>query len=460
METNIHQKMEQISRSVTLKAVIVGILTLLLLIPSVMIQNLILERQNRSEETISRINAKWSNAQTINGPVLAIPYTVKKTDEKKNLFTEYHTLYLTPEQLSINVKLIPEERHYGIYKAILYKSDVHLSGKFAHIDSLPVNGEIKWKDAYVQLGITDLRGIENNVDFVMNNSHFSAKAGGKKDVIGEGLNISLKNNSSFTSEKEWNFSCNLQLKGSSDINFIPIGKNTNVEVSGNWKAPSFIGSFTPEYKLTESGFSANWNVLHFNRNIPEYWTDNTSSFTENSFGVDLVDTVDHYQLNMRSAKYALMFISLTFVVFFFVEVLTKKRIHPIQYFLVGIALILFYSLLLSFSEQIGFGFAYLIASAATIGLIVTYAHSIFKNKKQTGILALFLSILYIFLYVILQLEDIALLIGSVGLFVILGIIMMLTKKIKWYKEDEKNGDEIQLPKVNQSAKKEFDDLEI
>ena len=145
--------------------------------------------------------------------------------------------------------------------------------------------------------------------------------------------------------------------------------------------------------------------------------------------------MDHYQLNMRSNKYALMFIALTFVVFFFVEVLTRKRIHPIQYLLVGVALILFYSLLLSISEQLNFGISYLIASIATIGLITVYANSIFRNKTQTGILAFLLGILYIFLYVVLQLEDIALLIGSIGLFVILGIIMYLSHKIKWYNED-------------------------
>jgi inner membrane protein len=149
-----------------------------------------------------------------------------------------------------------------------------------------------------------------------------------------------------------------------------------------------------------------------------------------------VETVDHYQQNMRSAKYAIMFIALTFVVFFFVEILTKKKIHPIQYLLVGIALILFYSLLLSISEQLNFAVAYLIASIATIGLITLYTHSIFKNEAQTGILTFVLCLLYIFLYVILQLEDVALLIGSIGLFIILAIIMYFSRKINWYKQEE------------------------
>jgi inner membrane protein len=177
--------------------------------------------------------------------------------------------------------------------------------------------------------------------------------------------------------------------------------------------------------------------LSFNRSIPERWTDQESvSFKNSSFGVSLVDTVDHYQQTMRSAKYSIMFVILTFVVFFFVEVLSKKRIHPVQYLLVGIALILFYSLLLSLAEQIGFGIAYLIAAIAIISLITSYSYSIFKRKTETVILTLILGLLYTYLYVVLQLEDIALLIGSIGLFVILGIIMFISRKIKWYKPEE------------------------
>jgi len=435
METT-NEKIEKFSQSVTLKAVIIGVLTLLMLIPGSMIQELIHERQNRSRETIEKINSKWSNAQTINGPVLVIPYKTTTTDEKKTTKTENHTFNLAPEMLIITSKLTPEERHYGIYKSILYKSSLDISGNFKAIDQKQIEGEPQWGDAYIRLGLSDLRGITKNIDFEINKQHFTAETGGNDDAIGQGLIISLKNAALFQSAKRLDFHCNMDLNGSSNINFIPMGRSTQVLVEGNWKAPGFIGNFTPQYKINETGFTARWNILHFNRNIPESWKDgNIIDTADNSFGVNLVDTVDHYQLNMRSNKYALMFIALTFVVFFFVEVLTRKRIHPIQYLLVGVALILFYSLLLSISEQLNFGISYLIASIATIGLITVYANSIFKNKTQTGILAFLLGILYVFLYVVLQLEDVALLIGSIGLFVILGIIMYLSHKIKWYNED-------------------------
>jgi len=443
METTI-KRAEKFSQSITMKAIIIGFLTLLMLIPGVMIQDLITERQKRSEETIEKINAKWSNAQTINGPVLVIPYTSSITDEKNVVKVENHSLYLAPETLNINARLIPEERHYGIYKSILYKSEMDISGKFKKLDiQLPANCLIDWKAAYIRIGISDLRGITNNLDFVFNGSHFVAETGGTSDVIGQGLVIAIKNPDLLQSQNALSFRCNLKLNGSSNINFIPLGKTTQVQMAGAWSAPGFIGSFTPEYSLNDKGFNAKWNILHFNRNIPEAWTDNKiQSFDDSSFGVNLVDTLDHYQQNMRSAKYAFMFIALTFVVFFFVEVLTKKKIHPIQYLLVGIALILFYSLLLSISEQLNFGIAYLLASIATIGLIAVYAHSIFKNKTQTGILTVVLGVLYLFLYVVLQLEDIALLIGSIGLFIILGIIMYFSRKINWYKQDEAEEPEI------------------
>jgi inner membrane protein len=426
------------SQSLTFKIIIIAVLTLLLLIPNGMIQHLISERKMRSIETIEKINEKWSLAQTICGPVLTIPITTTHVDKDKKTFTTQEELHLTPEILNIQTRLFPEERYYGIYKTILYKSEINLTGKFTVLDKLkPENSVLHFDKAYVSLGLSDLRGVTNSLEFKSNDKQFQAEVGSSDRTLGKKLNVNVGNIIFPETGNSFPFECILNLNGSSKINFIPIGNTSKVEIEGAWKAPGFIGSFTPDYKLTDNGFKASWSVLSFNRNIPESWIGNDiEDFEETSFGVNLVDTVDHYQQNERSAKYSLMFIALTFVVFFFVEVLTKKRIHPVQYLLVGIALILFYSLLLSISEQINFAIAYLIASIATIALIVSYAQSIFRNKTQTGILTLMLCILYIFLYVVLQMEDVALLIGSIGLFIILGIIMFFSRKIKWYKQEE------------------------
>ena len=428
---------EKIGQSITLKATIIGFMTLVMLIPGFMIRDLISERKARSEETIGVINEKWSKSQTVNGPVLVVPFIIEQKDENSKLVSEKHWMYIAPEVLNIKAKLFPEVRHYGIYKTILYKSELQVSGSFGKLDTQKFGkAVIHWDEAYFSIGVSDLRGITNNIEFGLDGTKYRAEAAGKSEIdsSAKGLNIFPQNAALFLSGKPLAFNFSLNLKGSSDLNFIPLGKNTKVQLSGAWKSPGFIGNFSPEYKLADNKFTAVWSVLPFNRNIPEMWIDReVIPFKDSSFGVNLVDTVDHYQQNMRSAKYALMFIGLTFVVFFFVEILTRKRIHPIQYFLVGIALILFYTLLLSLSEQIGFGGAYLIASVAIIGLITAYAQSIFKNLLQTGMLATMLGMLYVFLYVILQLEDIALLIGSVGLFIILGVIMYFSKKIVWYK---------------------------
>jgi len=438
METTI-KKAGKINQSITFKALVIGFLTIILLIPGIMIQDLIRERQDRSVETIEKINAKWSNAQTICGPVLTIPYTTTHMDANNKTVLQEHTISITPENLNIDTQLFPEERYYGIYKTILYKSEIDLSGNFDKINYQKTdNSTIHWEQAYLTIGVSDLRGITENISFTLDNKLYPVEAAGNYDrLMGKILVVSLNNADTLLTGQPLNFNCKIKLNGSSNINFIPIGKTSKVHVAGTWKSPGFIGNFSPEHTITENGFDANWSVLRFNRSIPETWIDNqVDTFEDASFGVNLIDPVNHYQQNMRSAKYAIMFIALTFVVFFFVEILTKKRIHPIQYLLVGIALILFYSLLLSISEQINFGIAYLIASIATIGLITAYTHSIFKNKMQTGGLAAMLCMLYIFLYVVLQLEDIALLIGSVGLFIILGIIMFFSRKINWYKQEE------------------------
>lgn len=438
METTI-KKAGKINQSITFKALVIGFLTIILLIPGIMIQDLIRERQDRSVETIEKINAKWSNAQTICGPVLTIPYTTTQVDTNNKTVLQEHTISITPENLNIDTQLFPEERYYGIYKTILYKSEIDLSGNFDKINYQKTdNSTIHWDQAYLTIGVSDLRGITENISFTLDNKQYPVEAAGNYDrLMGKILVVSLNNADTLLTGQPLNFNCKIKLNGSSNINFIPIGKTSKVHVAGTWKSPGFIGNFSPEHTITENGFDANWSLLRFNRSIPETWIDNqVETFEDASFGVNLIDPVNHYQQNMRSAKYAFMFIALTFVVFFFVEILTKKRIHPIQYLLVGIALILFYSLLLSISEQINFGIAYLIASIATIGLITAYTHSIFKNKMQTGGLAAMLCMLYIFLYVVLQLEDIALLIGSVGLFIILGIIMFFSRKINWYKQEE------------------------
>ena len=229
------------------------------------------------------------------------------------------------------------------------------------------------------------------------------------------------------------FHFKLNLNGSQQIHFSPVGKMTTVTARSTWKDPSFEGAFLPvERTINANGFSAKWKVLHLNRNFPQYWKGGDHNLFQAAFGVKLFSPVDIYQKTMRTAKYALMFIVLTFMAFFISEVMNRLRVHPVQYLFIGLAIIIFYVLILSISEQLNFGAAYLISAGAIIGLITGYAKAILKNGSVTLMVGGILVILYGYLYILLQLEDYSLLMGSAGLFLVLSAIMYLTRKIDWY----------------------------
>jgi inner membrane protein len=218
-----------------------------------------------------------------------------------------------------------------------------------------------------------------------------------------------------------------------DLNFVPMGKNTEVNVSSSWSNPSFIGNFLPaEREVQENGFTASWSVNHFNREFPQEWENQQYDVFKDKFGVKFFIPADEYQQTMRSSKYGLLIIILTFVSFFLVEVFSGKAIHPIQYLLIGLALIIFYSLLLSLSEYILFQYSYLIAGSLVIGLITLYTKSIYKNRNIVLSISAMLISFYGFVYVLLQLQDYSLLLGNIALFLILAAIMFFTRKVNWF----------------------------
>jgi inner membrane protein len=236
------------------------------------------------------------------------------------------------------------------------------------------------------------------------------------------------------SAKTYKFSFDLNLNGSQSLNFIPLGKETNINLASKWANPSFDGAFLPDQRqVSKDGFTAQWKILSLNRNYPQSFSESDSySIKDSAFGVKFLVPIDQYQKITRSVKYAIMFIALTFLTFFFVEIFNKKRIHPIQYLLVGFALLVFYTLLLSISEHTNFNFAYILSSIATIILITLYSKAIFKNNFLSLLLGCILIILYGFMYVVLQLQDYALLMGSIGLFIVLAAVMYASRKIDWY----------------------------
>ncbi len=404
-----------------------------------MVQDLIRERELRMDDAINEVSSKWGGPQTLAGPVLSIPYNRYTKDEKDHIIRTIEYAHFLPEEINIESKINPEMRYRGIYEVVVYNSANEVKGHFKNPDFTELSiadNDIIWKDAFLSLGISDMRGIKENILIKWNGISYSMNPGIEtKDVLESGVSMRIPVNSSDSIGQGFSFSFGLKLNGSRQLNFVPVGKENIVKASSSWGTPSFDGNFLPdERNITTTGFDAKWKVLHLNRNYPQQWKGNSQRIADSEFGVTLLLPVDEYQKTTRSAKYAVMFIALTFLIFFFVEILNKKRIHPVQYLLVGLALCIFYTLLLSLSEHLGFGWSYIIASISVILLITFYISAILKEKRLTLITGLLLSLLYGFIYTIIQLEDYALLMGSIGLFLVLSIIMFLSRKIKWYGE--------------------------
>lgn len=430
----IRETAKKIGSSTTFKLVTICALILVLLIPTSMVTSLIHERKNRKQSVIDEINYKWGRTQTVIGPVLSIPYLmhIEGKDGKTTSVTKY--IHILPDTVDIKSQITPEVRYRGIYEAILYNATLSIDGFFpqAPLEDLRVPPEnIVWADAFISIGITDMRGIKDRIEATFDGMRLSMEPGVETaDVIKSGISADIRLDNS---RKSYPFHFDLNLNGSEQIHFAPVGKVTTVTARSGWNDPSFGGAFLPvERKIDDQGFSAKWKVLHLNRNYPQHWKGGGRDLSESTFGVKLFSPVDIYQKTNRTAKYALMFIVFTFLAFLIAEFINRLRVHPVQYLLIGLAIIIFYTLLLSISEQINFGIAYLISAGAVISLITGYAKAILKNRVVTLMVGGILAILYAYLYILLQLEDYALLMGSIGLFVVLSVVMYLTRKIDWY----------------------------
>lgn len=413
---------------------IVAVLSLLLLIPAEFVPSLISERSSRQDSAKSEVSQSWGGTQTLTGPVLSIPFKDFSKDEKGVVSHAIRYAHFLPNTLSIKGSLKPEIRYRGIYKVPLYNAQFVVEGQFAQPDAstLRIDPEnVLWSDAFVTFGITDLKGVRDTINLQWNTSRYASEPGVlSEDVLAAGVTFKPRLDETRGS---YAFSFPLSLNGSSEIRFIPMGEVTEVVLDSPWGNPSFIGSFLPHSRnVTGESFHAEWRVLNLNRNFPQAWVGGRHDVAGSSFGASLYLPVDQYQKTERSVKYVLLFIALTFASFFLSEIIAKVAFHPIQYALVGVALILFYVLLLSLSEHIGFDLAYLVGSIGIVFLITLYTFWTSASRKITSVIFLVLAALYGFLFITLQLQDYALLLGSVGLFVVLFIVMYLTRKIDWF----------------------------
>ncbi len=440
METNefFQDKQKLINWQITLKVFIIGVIAVALLVPKFLIIGLISERQKTAETSSKEVMQLWSNEQTVRGPVISLPYIERSFDSSGQETGETEReCYLLPESLSIEGEIQPEKRKRSIYETIVYESESNISGIFdiSDFNTLKISTEdILWEKAKILVAISDLRGISDRISFSWNNSEYAFTPGMENKLIGiNGISLQLPHLTPADFPGKFQFS--LKLKGSESLNFAPLGETTEVNLKSTWNDPGFTGNFLPaDYDINNDGFTANWKVLNFNRNFPQQWKNDEYRVTEADFGVNLVTVADHYQKSSRSAKYAILVILFTFLSFFLNETITKQKVHPFQYILVGFAVLVFYLLLLSISEQLGFNLAYLISSISVIAMVFLYTRSFLKKWINSLILTLILTFSFGFIFILMQLETLALLVGSIGLFVVLGLTMFFTRKINWYSE--------------------------
>lgn len=414
------------------KGFLIAFLVLLLLIPTAFIQDLIRERQGRQQEAINEISSKWATQQTLAGPVIGVPFYENVKDERGVIRQVKEIAYFLPEDLQFKGQLQPEQRSRGIYKVIVYTGKVNISGSFGKIDlqSAGVDSSTAlWNEAFVLFSVDDLRGIKEEVKLNMNGNNYELIPGKVPgDNFGNTLiaKINLGDPAALR-----NFNMSLHFRGSKSLHFLPFGKRTQVNVSSPWSDPSFTGNYLPDSRMVDSkGFSAEWKVLYMNRNFPQQWKGKMAGLDESAFGVDLLVPVDSYLKSERTVKYAILCIVLTFTAFLMIELIYTKSIHAFQYILVGFALCLFYTLLISISEYLNFNTAYLIAAIATVAMIYLYVRSVFNSNKIASFIGLTLVFMYGFIYVLIQSQDYALLMGSIGLFLTLGLVMYFSRKAK------------------------------
>ncbi|MDN3669302.1 cell envelope integrity protein CreD [Echinicola jeungdonensis] len=426
-----------ISHSVTLKLIVITFLALLLLIPVSMIGEIIGEREALNQKVTTEVSSKWAGSQQINGPVLTIPL-VYDYQEKENTVEITKYLYILPSSLKVNGEIKPEKLTRGIYEVVVYKSELMISGDFELNHPIDRNNlkSIRYDKAFLTMGISDLKGIKEQVGFKWHGETLEVQPGSRvKDILPSGITADLPDLEEKL-DQMIPFELSLNLQGSQNMAFVPVGGITKVEITSSWNSPSFNGNFLPDSRnVSEDGFKASWRILQLNRNFPQSWIDNnqSSNLQASAFGIDLILPLDHYQKSMRSAKYAAMTIIITFLIFFLVEILNNRKIHPFQYALVGFALCLFFVLLVSLTEHIQFNLAYWISAFGIVCMISLYSLKVFKSSKLVVLLGVTLVGAFGFLFVTLQLTEYALLMGSIGLTIILALTMYFTRNVDWYR---------------------------
>jgi inner membrane protein len=422
------------------RAAVIGVLILLLMIPLAMVGMLVGEREATRFVVEREVAEKWGGDQLLVGPILSVPYRYRTFGPNGEVLSHVgHTRFL-PAILDIEGDVRPEIRYRGIYEVALYDVGLRWTGEFERPDpgiwKIPAE-DVLWDEAVLVVGIPDLRGIKRAVVARWGDEALTFEPGpGAVALCASGIHARILHLEEAAPGERVPFSFELDLNGSRELLFSPLGKETRLSLTSTWPSPSFTGQFLPDSReVRPNGFTAEWNISYLTRPFPQEWKDNEVTadlLAQWTSGVSLFQPVDSYTKTSRTTKYGILFLFMTFAVYFLFEILGRLRIHPFQYLLVGFALCLFYLLLLSLSEHLGFGKAYLVASAGTVGLIAAYSGSVLGSFRRAAAIGAGLAGLYAYLYVLLQLEDYALVLGSLGLFALLAAAMALTRRVDWY----------------------------
>ncbi len=441
------QESQKISQTPTIKAIFLGLFTLLLLIPLALIAYIVDERKDYAEESTTEISNKVGGVQNLLSPVLQVPYTHRELGDN-NTYTYSKSYYwLLPERLDIKGKNDVSIRKRGIYETPIYTTKLQIEGAWNVASLVKLDSTLDWANAKIVLGLSDLKGLNSYVEMQVSGSTIKLASDNVREFWEMQPYLDGTNQAtlgllsapypidSLQHMEMLSFSCPLNYSGSTALGFLPVGSETNVQLTSNWRTPSFVGSFLPDSsEMSKDGFDARWHIVEYNRgygNILEEEDIYDKLATEN-FGVRLMQSVDQYTQTNRSIKYGILIIALTFLAIFFIELILRRQRKVISYFhylLVGLALTLFYTLLLSLSEIIGFFGAYALASLMTVLLIGFYFHAILRNRRLSLVLSGIIIFLYLLVYILLQMTTYALLAGSLGLFAILAVIMYTTTKL-------------------------------
>ncbi len=425
-------------RSVSGKVLFIAALVLVLLIPMGMIKGVVNERAYLLRSAHADIASAWGNAQTIGGPILVVPYRYTRLLSGISV-TARDELYVLPQELRFEGEVRTEIRYRGIYQVPVYTAELRVSGILPppEFGDDPPDREILWEEAHIALPISDARPIKEAVRLTLGDRTADFAPGGTR-VAGFGQQLSVPyaalGLASFIEAQAFSF--DLTLGGTGELKFLPLGDTTDVTLTSPWPSPSFMGAYLPEMReVTESGFSATWHVLNLGRGYPSSWQESRfapHTIANSAFGVDFIVPIGIYEASTRAVKYAVLFIGISFLIYFLFEIFAGLRLHPLQYLLLGLANCMFYLLLLALSEHLPFGLAYFMSAAASTTLISVYSSAVLGARRRVVPVAAALAVMYTTLFMMLQAEDFALLSGTLALFVVLALFMYMTRAIDWY----------------------------